>query len=49
MYLFTPQHCALCIFIFILSDDEREGGSTEHINLKVTGQDGTVVHFKIRL
>lgn len=24
------------------------GGESEHINLKVTGSDGTVVHFKIK-
>lgn len=30
-----------------MSDDKKEG-SNEHINLKVTGQDGSVVHFKIK-
>ncbi|ELT89488.1 hypothetical protein CAPTEDRAFT_18771 [Capitella teleta] len=30
-----------------MSDGQKEGGS-EHINLKVTGQDGSVVHFKIK-
>lgn len=28
--------------------DVKAEGSTEHINLKVTGQDGSVVHFKIK-
>ena len=28
--------------------DFQTEGSTEHINLKVTGQDGSVVHFKIK-
>lgn len=28
-----------------MSDEKKE---TEHINLKVTGQDGSVVHFKIK-
>ncbi|XP_065883754.1 small ubiquitin-related modifier 2-like [Dysidea avara] len=36
-----------------MSDDAKpevkpDVGSSEHINLKVTGQDGSVVHFKIK-
>lgn len=31
-----------------MSEEKKEGGSSEHINLKVTGQDGSVVHFKIK-
>lgn len=29
-----------------MADDKKEG--SEHINLKVLGQDGSVVHFKIK-
>lgn len=29
-------------------DDGKAGSEAEHINLKVTGQDGSVVHFKIK-
>ena len=37
----------ISIFIYcILQDDVKN--ETEHINLKVTGQDGSVVHFKIK-
>ncbi|KAH8305379.1 hypothetical protein KR018_000096 [Drosophila ironensis] len=28
--------------------DEKKGGETEHINLKVLGQDNAVVQFKIK-
>ena len=28
--------------------DEKKAERLEHINLKVTGQDGSVVHFKIK-
>lgn len=34
-----------------MSEDNKEikpEGNSEHINLKVTGQDGNVVHFKIK-
>ncbi|KAL5460343.1 hypothetical protein EMCRGX_G033788 [Ephydatia muelleri] len=37
-----------------MSDDQKPdvkpdaSGSSEHINLKVTGSDGSVVHFKIK-
>ena len=33
--------------MFSMGDEKKDGGS-EHINLKVTGQDGSVVHFKIK-
>lgn len=33
-------------FVFQIEDVKPEG--SEHINLKVTGQDGSVVHFKIK-
>ncbi|KAK2163224.1 hypothetical protein NP493_1473g00055 [Ridgeia piscesae] len=29
-----------------MSEEKKEG--SDHINLKVTGQDGSVVHFKIK-
>lgn len=34
------------IYFFQIDDVKPEG--SEHINLKVTGQDGSVVHFKIK-
>ena len=33
--------------MFLIQDDIKPE-SSEHINLKVTGQDGSVVHFKIK-
>merc|ERR1712004_297930 len=44
------------LFIFLtvftpsktMSDDAKKAESSEHINLKVIGQDGSVVHFKIK-
>lgn len=35
------------VYYFHLQD-EIKPESSEHINLKVTGQDGSVVHFKIK-
>merc|ERR1712002_81593 len=31
-----------------MADDKKADGASEHINLKVLGQDGSVVHFKIK-
>merc|ERR1712244_136700 len=34
---------------FIMEENKKEDNKeSEHINLKVTGQDGSVVHFKIK-
>jgi len=33
---------------FRMSDENKKAEGSEHINLKVIGQDGSVVHFKIK-
>nr|XP_005503243.2 LOW QUALITY PROTEIN: small ubiquitin-related modifier 2 [Columba livia] len=48
---FTKWFFVVVVFFFLLIFPQQEGVKTEnndHINLKVAGQDGSVVQFKIK-
>ena len=42
------KHIFVIGFLFCLQIEDVKPEESAHINLKVTGQDGSVVHFKIK-